>query len=158
MPEPTGETVVARLRPHGRAMFWPCVVLVVVAGGVSFLESVLREPWQQIAVLVIAGLVVLFGWFVPLCSWLSRHYTITTRRIVVRTGILRRSRQELLLARATDVTVTKSAGQAMFGSGDVRVNASRETSVVLRDVPSANLVQQTLHDLMERNLPEKSFG
>jgi hypothetical protein len=40
----------------------------------------------------------------------------------------------------------------MFGSGDVLINTGLEHPVVLRDVPRADLVQGTLHDLMERSM------
>jgi hypothetical protein len=40
----------------------------------------------------------------------------------------------------------------MFGSGDVRINTGLEHPVVLKDVPGADLVQATLHDLMELSL------
>ena len=143
------ESVVVRLRPHSRALFWPTVVLVGVAGGVGYVAGLASEQWQQIAVLVVAALLVMTGWFIPLCRWLSRRYTITTRRIVVRSGVFVRSRQEILHSRGHDVTLRRGALQAVFRSGDVIVNAGQHNPIVLRDVPSAGLVQEALHDLIE---------
>lgn len=143
------ESVIVRLRPHGRALFWPTVLLVIVAGGVGFVAGIVAEQWQAIAVIVAAGLLVLIGWFFPLCRWLSRRYTITTRRIVVRSGFFVRSRQELLHSRAHDVTLRRGVLQSMFRSGDVILNGGQQNPVVLRDVPSAGLVQEALHDLID---------
>jgi uncharacterized membrane protein YdbT with pleckstrin-like domain len=143
------EYLIARLRPHARAVFWPTVLLLIVAGGLGFVGALLHEQWQQIAVLVLAGLVLLFGWAAPVLRWLATGYTITSRRIVVRRGILVRSRQELLHSRGYDLTVRKNAMQSLFGSGDVLVNAGQEHPVVLRDVPKANLVLAALHDLAD---------
>ena len=88
----------------------------------------------------------------PLAVWLSRSYTITTRRIVLRSGLMVRTRQELLHSRGYDVTVRQNGLQQLFRSGDVLVNTGLERPVVLRDVPSAALVQSALHELMERSL------
>jgi uncharacterized membrane protein YdbT with pleckstrin-like domain len=99
-------------------------------------------------VFAIAGVLVISGWLIPLCRWLSTRYTITTRRVVVRSGLVVRSRQELLHARIRDVTVRRGALQAVFRSGDVILNSGRDP-IVLKDVPSADLVQEALHDLIE---------
>ncbi len=151
------ETVVARLRPHPRALFWPCVLLVIVAGGFGYFTG-LREAWQVIVVCVAAVALVVLGFLVPLLRYLSVGYTITTRRIAVRSGILVRSRQELLLSRAHDVSLRRTALQAMFRTGDVRVGTAIDRPLVLHDVPAAALVQETLHDLMERNRSDRSIG
>ncbi|PZQ89937.1 MAG: hypothetical protein DI534_07720 [Leifsonia xyli] len=139
----------ARLRPHGRAMFWPCVVLIADVGALGYFGGTLPAAWQNWALLGVAVAVAVLLVLMPLIAWLGRNYTITTRRIVLRSGIFVRTRQELLHSRGYDVTVRKAGLQAMFGSGDVRVNTGLERPVVLRDVPGADLVQATLHDLME---------
>ncbi len=143
------EAVVARLRSHGRALFWPCVVLVADVAALGYFGGTFAEAWLNWAVLAAAVLVAVLAFFVPLVSWLGRNYTITTRRIVLRRGVFVRTRQELLHSRGYDVTVRTAGLQAMFGSGDVLVNTGLERPVVLRDVPGAALVQATLHDLME---------
>jgi len=146
------EVVVARLRPHARALFWPSLVLVVTIGLFAYFYGSFDEFWQNLAVLIAAVLIVLLLWFVPLFAWLGRHYTITTRRIVLRNGFLVRVRQELLHSRGYDVTVRKNSLQSLFGSGDVIINTGLERPVILRDVPGADLVQSALHDLMESSL------
>ena len=146
------ETVVARLRPHARALFWPTVLLLVVAAGVGFLSGTFREQWQNTVLLSVAGAVALVGWLAPLLRWASRNYTITTRRVVVASGILARTRHEVLLSRIEAVSVERRGLQAVFRSGDVAV----AEDVVLRDVPAAGLVQAAIHDLVEGTEP--SFG
>lgn len=144
------ETVIARLRPHVRGLVWPGILLLLVAGATGFFAGTLPEEWMNLAVLVAAGILVVVGCIVPWLQWMSRGYTITTRRTIVRSGLLTRERRELLHSRATDVTVRASPLQSMVGSGDVRIGTRGEDPLVLRDVPSADLVLATLHDLMER--------
>jgi membrane protein YdbS with pleckstrin-like domain len=143
------ERVVARLRPHGRTMFWPSVALILIAAAVGYFSGRFPEDWENIGVLVGAALLAILLWLLPLFSWLGRNYTLTTRRIVLRSGFLVRVRQELLHSRGYDVTVRKNSLQSAFGSGDVQINTGLERPVVLRDVPNADLVQAALHDLME---------
>jgi membrane protein YdbS with pleckstrin-like domain len=150
-PKDPRETIVARLRPHVRGLVWPGILLLLVAGATGFFAGSLPEEWMNLGVLVAAGILVIFGCIVPWVRWLSRGYTITNRRTVVRTGMLVRERRELLHSRASDVTVRASPLQRMVGSGDVVLGTRGEEPLVLKDVPSASLVQATLHDLMERN-------
>jgi uncharacterized membrane protein YdbT with pleckstrin-like domain len=145
------EAVVARLRPHGRALFWPSLALILILGATGYFYGSFAEPWQNLAVLAAALLLGILLWLIPLLSWLGRHYTVTTRRIVLRSGFFVRVRQELLHSRGYDVTVRKNALQSLFRSGDILINTGLDHPIVLRDVPGADLVQSALHDLMEHS-------
>lgn len=147
----TTESVVARLRPHGRALFWPTVALVLIVGTTAYFFDRFPEAWENLALPSVAALLVLLLWLFPVLRWLGRNYTITTRRIILRSGFVVRVRQELLHSRGYDVTVWKDGIQSVFGSGDIQINTGLEHPVVLRDVPSADLVQAALSDLMEAN-------
>ncbi|MDP3208086.1 MAG: PH domain-containing protein [Rhodoglobus sp.] len=149
--QPGREQIVARLRPHVRALFWPTVLLVTVAGAYGFLGSVFAEQWLNIGVGAVAAAIALVGWLVPLLSWLARNYTITTRRIVLRSGIFVRLRQEVLHSRVSALTVRTGGLQSVFGSGDILIDVGSAAPLVLKDVPSAILTQDALHDLMESN-------
>ena len=148
---PPAERVVARLRPHARRLFWPTLLLFAVCGATGYFYGSLPEDWQNTALIVGAVAVIVLLWLLPLASWLNRRYTITTRRIIFRHGFFVRSRQELLHGRGYDVTVRQNWLQAAFRSGDVLVNSGLEHPLVLKDVPSADLVQQVLHDLMQES-------
>ena len=146
------EAVVARLRPHARALFWPSLALVLIAGATAFFAGSFREDWLNWLVLGGAALLAILLFFAPLLAWLGRSYTITTRRIVLRRGLLVRTRQELLHSRGYDVTVRQNGLQQVFRSGDVLINTGLDRPVVLHDIPAADLVQSALHELMERSL------
>jgi uncharacterized membrane protein YdbT with pleckstrin-like domain len=148
---PPPESIVARLRPHGRALFWPTAALVLIVGATTYFFGRFPEDWENLALLGVAALLALLLWLVPLLSWLGRNYTITTRRVIIRSGFFVRVRQELLHSRGHDVTVRKTGLQSLFGSGDVQINTGLEHPVVLRDVPKPDLVQAALSDLMEAN-------
>jgi uncharacterized membrane protein YdbT with pleckstrin-like domain len=149
---PTQEVVIARLRSHGRALFWPSIALMLILGATFYFAGSFAVAWINLAIVGGAIVLVVLVWLIPLFRWLGRHYTITTRRIVLRSGFLVRVRQELLHSRGYDVTVRKNSLQTIFGSGNVSINTGLDRPVVLKDVPDADLVQATLHDLMERSV------
>jgi len=151
------EVVVARLRPHARAMFWPSLGLIAIVTATAYFAGSFDSAMTNVLIVVAAVMLSLFVWLVPFLAWLGRNYTITTRRVILRSGFFVRVRQELLHSRGYDVTVRKSALQSMFGSGDVLINTELDRPVLLRDVPDANLVQEALHDLMERSVSEAGW-
>jgi uncharacterized membrane protein YdbT with pleckstrin-like domain len=146
------EVVVAKLRSHARAMVWPTIGLLAIVGLTAYFGGSFDKPWINILLFAAAPLIAFFVWVVPLFAWLARNYTITTRRIILRSGFLVRVRQELMHSRGYDITVRKTALQSMVGSGDVLINSGQENPVLLRDIPDADLVQAALHDLMEASL------
>ncbi|WP_081882387.1 PH domain-containing protein [Cryobacterium sp. MLB-32] len=145
------ERVVARLRAHARVLFWPTILLFAVCGITGFYFGNLALPWQNTALLVGAVLLSMVGWLLPLVLWLSRRYTITTRRIIFRHGFFVRVRHELVHSRGYDVTVRQTWLQSLWRSGTVSINTGLEHPLLLKDVPNADLVQQVLNDLMHES-------
>ncbi len=143
------ERAISRLRPHARALVLPSIALVGIAGAASYGVFALDELWQRFAALFLGLVLMGLLWLLPLLSWLSTQYLITTRRIVLRRGLFVRTRQEVLLSRGNDVTVRRAGLQPMFRSGDVLINTGLDRPIVLRDVPRADLVAEALTDLLE---------
>ena len=143
------ERVVAKFRAHGRRLFFPTILLIAVAGATGYFSSWFPVEWQNWAVLAAGALLAVLFFLVPAVRWLSTRYVITTRRIILRRGLLVNTRSELMLVRAGDITVRKSLLQAMFRSGDVRIGTGPGEFAVLRDVPRADLVSEVIGDLLE---------
>ncbi|WP_210480553.1 PH domain-containing protein [Naasia sp. SYSU D00948] len=145
----TEEHPVARMHSSARRLVLPALVLVAASAAGGFLAGRLPEPWQNQALPFVLVAAVLLLAVVPFLVWLTRVYTITTRRLIVQSGVVVRRRQELVLSRDFDVTMRRGPLQAMAGSGDVFVDTGTDRPVVLKDVPDAALVQAALADLME---------
>jgi uncharacterized membrane protein YdbT with pleckstrin-like domain len=150
-PTPPPERIVARLRPNARALFWPSIVLIATCAALGYLAGQFDEVWENVLLWSTAAAIVLLLFLLPLAFWLSKRYTITTRRIILRHGFFIRVRQELLHSRGYDITLKRNWLQSAFRSGDVRINSGLERPVVLKDVPKADTVQRALNDLMEHS-------
>ncbi|WP_395243756.1 PH domain-containing protein [Agromyces sp. MMS24-K17] len=156
VPQPAPERVLVRLRRHARVLILPALLLVVVAGGATYLVAIVDEDWQRWAVLGAAALVVAAGSGLPYLAWLTRRTTVTTRRIIVRSGIFVRTRRDVLHAVGYQVVVRRTPMQRLFGTGDLRIESGGDRPLVLVDVPSPGRVQAALHELVERS-PDLAF-
>ena len=146
---PPAERVVARLRQHARRMIWPSIALIAICGAAGYFGTA-YDGWIAITVWIAAAVLAVLLFLMPLGSWLTTRYTVTTRRLVVRTGLFVRERRELLHSRGYTVTLRTSWLQALFRSGTIIIGANDQKTVArLRDVPRAETVTEALHDLME---------
>jgi len=143
------ERVVAKFRSHGRRLFFPTIFLIVIAGATGYFSGWFAEEWQNWSVLAAGALLAVLFFVVPAVKWLSIRYVLTTRRVILRRGLLVNTRSEVMLARAGDLTVRKSVLQAMFRTGDVRIGTAPGEYAVLRDVHRADLVSEVIGDLIE---------
>lgn len=143
------EHVVARMHSSARRLILPALIVIATCGAAGYFTGRLPERWQNIALPFAALAVVILLGLLPFVVWLARVYTLTTRRLVIRTGFFVRTRQEVLLTRGFDVTVRRGPLQALAGSGDIFVDTGSDSVVVLKDVPGAVQVQAALSDLME---------
>lgn len=148
MPEETPERVIARMRPQARGLSVSAILLWAVSFLAFFLQNRVNwGPWNGMVIVVGAVIVALFCLF-PFLAWLSRQYTITTKRVRLRSGF-GGIRREVLLSRIHDVTLRKRGLQTVFGSGDVLISTGGERAIVLADVPNAALVLRALSELLE---------
>ncbi|WGD38048.1 PH domain-containing protein [Lysinibacter sp. HNR] len=145
------EIVLARLRRHGRRLFLPAIVLLVVAPLAGFYGSWFREQWQQLSVLGGAALVILLLCLLPYLAWLGTTFTITTKRIIIRHGVIVRSRSEVSLGRIREVQLRSNAIQRLYRSGTIHLAVGSDSVLKLNDVPQAELVVSMLHELIERS-------
>lgn len=145
------ERVVARLRSNARRLFWPSLALIAAAGAVGYFAGRVGQVWEIVLLWSAAAAVLLLFFLLPLAAWLSRRYTITNRRLIIRHGFFVRVRQELLHSRGYDVSVRRTWLQSAFRSGDVLINSGLDHPVVLKDVPKADQVQRALSELMDHS-------
>jgi uncharacterized membrane protein YdbT with pleckstrin-like domain len=147
-----GEVVVAYTRTHGKALVVPAVILIATCAVTGFLLAwaVNRVgSWLAWLVLAAAMLVICAFSVQPFLRWLSTTYTVTNRRILVRSGIVRRVGSEVPLLGVTDVSFTRGFVDRLLGCGTLIVSdASEFGRTVLADVPRVRTLQLAIADAM----------
>jgi uncharacterized membrane protein YdbT with pleckstrin-like domain len=149
------ESLVHDLHPHWKALISPVITLVLVLGIGGFIAARIPEGDKQtlgrVAVLVLALLLLGFYSLRPFLRWITTHFVITDRRVLVRTGILARTGRDIPLSRINDITFSHTFLERLLGCGTLVVESAGERGqVTLSEVPKVERVQRELYDLVER--------
>lgn len=153
IPEPPVqvETVIVRLRRHGRRLVLPVLVLIAIAAASGFWVGTLPEPWMNWAAMAGAILLALLLGIGPILGWLADRVILTNRRVILRRGLFVHRRAKVPLSRVREVRSRRGPVQRMHGSGDVELLVGAEPPIVLRDVPAPGLLVDALQELIEQN-------
>ena len=143
-----------RVRPHGRALVLPLVVLLVVLGLAGFAAGRAPEGDAQLPVRLGVGLLaalLLVRYAVrPWLRWLTTVLVVTDRTARLESGVLRRRRREVPLSRVVDVGVERSLGQRLVGSGTLVLStAGALPALVLRDAPRVRSLADEVADRVD---------
>jgi uncharacterized membrane protein YdbT with pleckstrin-like domain len=151
------EHVIMEMRPHWRSLIVPALVLLGTVIVASYLASVFDGSGLLVRVVrttVIAGAILLvIGWSVrPFLQWLSTDYVFTDRRIIVRTGVLRRIGRDMPLSRVNNVTYDKTLVERILNCGTLSVqSAAEQGSLVIASVPDVETMQREVYRLFEED-------
>lgn len=148
---PTPELRVARFRGHARRLAWSALVLILVAGATGYLYDNLPAPLENWMLLTAAAVVVLLLVLLPFLSWWGHVYTITTRRVMERTGVFAVRHRELAHVRGYTIQVRRGILQRLWGAGTLTLSNGVEPPLRLADVPNIALVHEALVDQVEVN-------
>ncbi len=146
------ELRIARVRPHARRLFWSALVLIVVAGAVGYFTGNLPAPLDETpdwVLWLVAGVVVLLLVVIPYLRWLAHTYTVTTRRVIARSGLLRRTRTEIGHARGYTIAERRGPIHRLWGAGTLTLSNGVDAPLRLVDIPSVRLMNETLADQVE---------
>jgi uncharacterized membrane protein YdbT with pleckstrin-like domain len=118
----TGENIVAEAQFH-YFLYWLPAVLVLLAVVLPFLP--LQAPTSYMLICSGAILFVALLWIVALNN--GKRYILTNKRIIKKTGIIRRETAELMLRKVESVSTRQSIAGRIFGYGDVVVSTGEQT-------------------------------
>lgn len=144
-----GERVVMHEHPHWKVVVGPVLALLAVVGLLSFVASTVRDqewaPWAWL-VLGVAGL-VLVVWLtvVPVVRWRTTHFVVTTRRVLVREGVLTRHGIDIPISRINSVEFRHTVFERLVGCGTLIVESASDEPLEFDDVPHVERVQAILY-------------
>jgi uncharacterized membrane protein YdbT with pleckstrin-like domain len=156
-----GEQIEMETRPHWRSMIVPSLALLLTVGAASYLAAVVPDGALQAVlrwVVLAVALFLIVGWFVrPLVTWLSTDYVFTNRRIITRTGIVRRRGRDLRLSMLNDVSFDYTVLERLLHCGTlVASSASEDGALVIRNLPRIEEVQREIYRLAEADAQRRA--
>jgi membrane protein YdbS with pleckstrin-like domain len=147
-----GEQVITVTRPQPRKLAFPGLLFILVPALGAFASAwiVKGEPARLVPLITgewtfwlvavcVAGVAwILLGYCLPrLLRWHATRYVLTSRRIVARYGMLRRTDVQISLASVRHVGVSQSLWQRILRSGNISLDTGHGEDTVIPDVPEA---------------------
>jgi uncharacterized membrane protein YdbT with pleckstrin-like domain len=117
-----GEVVVYRTRLHWKLFVVPVLASLVMAALAIWALSADRRVWA-IPPLVIALVLLLSAWI----QRRNSEFAVTSKRVIIKLGVITTRSMELLLSKIEGITVTQSLMGRMFGYGEIVVTGSGGT-------------------------------
>ncbi len=163
-----GEQVIVITRPQPRTLIGPALLFILVSaltafacawilkGGPAKLVPLVTPDWTP---WLIGGCLALAGWMlVAYClprvvTWHASRYTLTSRRLVARYGMLRRRDQQVPLAAVRNVVVEQTLLQRSLRSGTISLETGYPSRTVIPDVPEVMTFRNFILDAIDE-LPE----
>jgi uncharacterized membrane protein YdbT with pleckstrin-like domain len=144
-----GESVVVDTRTHPKALILPGLVLVVTLAVAFYLDRKIGNGFVSLLVWIVALVIVVWWVLRPFLDWLTSTYTVTTKRLITREGVVSRKGHDIPLMRISDVAFDQGLLDRMLGCGTLVISdASTHGSVQLHDIPHVEQVQRQLTDLL----------
>jgi uncharacterized membrane protein YdbT with pleckstrin-like domain len=149
------ETVVLHKHPHWKMLIVPVLVFLVTVGVAFFLAALIRDQsWYLvgwIALGVIGGLIIAWLTIGPLLRWRTTHFVLTSRRVLVREGILVRQGIDIPMSRINSVQFRHTIIERMLGCGTLIIESASDEPLEFDDIPHVEKV----HSLLYREVVEE---
>jgi membrane protein YdbS with pleckstrin-like domain len=125
------------------------VILVAIAlenYSVQFVQLPLIQATYYLLLLIILLLILSIVW--DMISWRQKKYQITTQRVVVKRGIIRKKRSYIHYSKIQDIDVDQGILDRLFSAGDIEIYGGHEhTNIILEDVPNPREVEDIIDRL-----------
>lgn len=158
-----GEGLVFELRQHWFTLVWPALLLVATTGIGSFLAGTVPDNGAQATLrLIILGTsaAIVLRWSVwPFLAWYGRSWVLTTRRLIVREGVLSRKGVDVALARVIGSSISRTVLQRMFRSGRLTIStAGPHGNLVIENTPMIAEVAKVVSSAVAHSVPARTPG
>jgi uncharacterized membrane protein YdbT with pleckstrin-like domain len=144
-----GEQVVMHRHPHWKMLVLPVLVLLLVVGIGSYLAALVSTqswaPFAWIALAVVGLVLVVWLTVVPVVRWRTTHFVITSRRVLVREGVLSRQGLDIPMSRINSVQFRRTVLERLLGCGTLIVESASDDPLEFTDVPDVERVHALLY-------------
>jgi uncharacterized membrane protein YdbT with pleckstrin-like domain len=153
------EKVVEHLHPHWITLVPATLWFLAIVGVDAYLVSLVHDHTSgttqsvlTVALIVVGVLLLCWLTFAPWLKWRTTHYVFTTHRVLIRSGILRRTGRDIALQRINDVGFSQSLWDRMVRAGTLTIESAGEHGQEnLDNIPRSDQQQQLLNRLIEED-------
>ena len=135
--------------PHWKMLVLPVLVLLLVVGIGSYLAALVSTqswaPFAWIALAVVGLVLVVWLTVVPVVRWRTTHFVITSRRVLVREGVLSRQGLDIPMSRINSVQFRRTVLERLLGCGTLIVESASDDPLEFTDVPDVERVHALLY-------------
>ena len=149
--------------PHGVVFFPPVLWLLLAiflplvntgdAAGFAVFGHTLCEWVTRLALLM-----VVYSFFSSLASYMTSEYAITNRRIIMKTGLIRRNAFEIFLQRIESVQVAQSVFGRIMNYGIVTIGGVGGSKDMFYYIPRPLVFRQKIQERLEQITERQSDG
>jgi uncharacterized membrane protein YdbT with pleckstrin-like domain len=135
-----GEQIVMHKHPHWKMLVWPVLAFLIVVAAASFLAALVSAQtwalWAWIAIAVVA---------VALIGWRTTHFVVTTRRVLVREGLVARHGLDIPMSRINSVQFRHTVVERLLGCGTLIIESASDEPLEFTDIPRVERVHALLY-------------
>jgi uncharacterized membrane protein YdbT with pleckstrin-like domain len=155
------EKIVEHLHPHWITLVAPVGALILICGlfGAGFAALPDGSAHQPLLLALLGVCLVLIVWLTvwPVLGWRATHYVLTSHRVMIRRGVLNHTGRDIPLVRINDVAYEQTIWDRLVGAGTLTIaSASEYGQEILKFIPKADMVQQTINRLVEADAARRS--
>lgn len=148
------ERVVLHKHPHWKMLVLPVLAFLLVVALCAYLAALVAgQSWELYAwavLLGLGGITAVWLTLVPLLRWRTTHFVITTRRVLVREGILARSGIDIPIHRINSVQFRHTLLERLLGCGTLSIESASDEPLEFDDIPQVERVHSLLHHDVSR--------
>jgi uncharacterized membrane protein YdbT with pleckstrin-like domain len=162
-----GELIAVEFKPHWRGLIWPAIVLIAeVFLGTWLYFSVagwsigsFSLAWLQLPILLVLLGILIWRVILPFARWFTTQYVFTTRRIIIRRGLLTKQGRDMPLAKVNNVSFQVGLLGRIFNYGELEIeSASDDGDMYIQDVPDVEQIQRLVYELHELDDARRRAG
>ncbi len=161
-----GERVVFETRPRFLASMKSTILKLIILIAILYyfrtiisLSASLQEyavqmvqlPFIQATfyILLLIIVILILSMFIDVVSWRQKRYQLTTQRVIIQRGIIRRKRSYIHYAKIQDIDIYQGIVDRIFSAGDIDIYGGHEhTNIVLEDIPNPREVEDMIDRVM----------
>lgn len=152
------EEMVHVTRLHPIILLFPAAATSLLAGSFAIVDSI---PYAQVVVVILL-VAALWRLAERLILFLSSEFGITSKRVLGKTGFIRRTSLDIVLGKVEAIRLSQSILGRVLNYGDIEVTGTGGTDEILRFIPDPlvfrKVVQEQLAALEEGERKDREAG